>query len=241
MDIHHFFIGKESTRMRILVVEDDERISSFVKRGLEAEGYLVDLAQDGHEGIQKGMDPYDVIILDLLLPGKNGHDVCQALRHEQIQTPIIVLTAKEALQDKLRVFDYGADDYLTKPFAFEELLARIKALLRRKPSYKESVAELEVADLTLNRDSREVCRAGKAISLTRKEFDLLEFLMSNPDKALSRVSILDQVWGYHYDTLTNIVDVYIGYLRKKVDGSAKQKLIQTVRDFGYKISANKPS
>ena len=226
--------------IHILIVEDDERISGFVKRGLEAEGYLVDLAQDGQEGIQKGMDPYDVIVLDLLLPEKNGQEVCQALRREQIQTPILVLTAKEALQDKLRAFDCGADDYLTKPFAFEELLARIKALLRRKP-YKESVVELAIADLTLNRDSREVRRGTKVISLTRKEFDLLEFLMSSPNKALSRVSILEQVWGYHYDTLTNIVDVYIGYLRKKVDAGTKEKLIQTVRDFGYKISENHPS
>ncbi len=227
--------------MRILVVEDDKRISNFVKRGLEAEGYLVDLAQDGEEGLQKGMTPYDMIVLDLLLPGKNGHEICQALRQEQIQTPILILTAKDALQDKLRVFDYGADDYLTKPFAFEELLARIKALLRRKPSYKESAAELTIGDLTLNRDSREVRRGSKAISLTRKEFDFLELLMSNPDKVLSRVSILEQVWGYHYDTMTNVIDVYIGYLRKKIDGGAKQKLIQTVRDFGYKISANKSS
>ncbi len=226
--------------MRILVVEDDERISSFVKRGLEAEGYLVDIVQDGQEGIQKGMDPYDAIILDLLLPGKTGHDVCQALRHEQIQTPILILTAKDALQDKIRGFDYGADDYLTKPFAFEELLARIKALLRRK-SYKESPAELKVADLTLNRDSREVRRGTKVMALTRKEFDLLEFLMSNPNKALSRVSLLEHVWGYHYDTLTNVVDVYIGYLRKKVDGGSKKKLIQTVRDFGYKISEHQSS
>ena len=227
--------------MRILLIEDDERISSFVKRGLEAENYLVDVAQDGQDGIRKGMDPYDMIILDLLLPGMNGHDICQTLRREQVQTPILILTAKEALGDKLRSFDYGADDYLTKPFAFEELLARIKALLRRKPSYKESAAELTVADLSLNRDSREVRRGGKTISLTRKEFDLLELLMSNPGKALSRVSILEQVWGYHYDTLTNVVDVYIGYLRKKVDGSSKQKLIQTVRDFGYKISNNQSS
>jgi len=222
--------------MRILVVEDDKRISSFVKRGLETEGYLVDIAHDGQEGIQRGMDPYDTIILDLLLPGMSGYDVCQALRREQIQTPILILTAQEALHDKLRGFDYGADDYLTKPFAFEELLARIKALLRRKPNYKESAVELAVADLTLNRDSREVRRGGKAISLTRKEFDLLAFLMSYPDKALSRVSILEQVWGYHFDTMTNIVDVYIGYLRKKIDTGSKKKLIQTVRDFGYKIS-----
>ena len=228
--------------MRVLVVEDDERISSFVQRGLEAEGYLVDIAQDGQEGAQRGMDhPYNLIILDLLLPGKNGHDVCQTLRHEQILTPILILTAQGALEEKLRGFDHGADDYLTKPFAFDELLARVKALLRRKRDYKEAAAELTVANLTLNRDSREVRRGTKVISLTRQEFDLLEFLMSNPDKALSRVALLEHVWGYHYDTLTNVVDVYIGYLRKKVDAGWKKHLIQTVRDFGYKISDNPSS
>jgi DNA-binding response OmpR family regulator len=223
------------------VVEDDERISSFVQRGLEAEGFLVDLAQDGPEGVQRGRDPYDAIILDLLLPGKNGHDICRELRREQIQTPILILTAQGALEDKLRSFDYGADDYLTKPFAFDELLARVKALLRRKRDYKEAAVELTVADLTLNRHSREVRRGSKVISLTRQEFDLLEFLMSNPDKALSRASLLEHVWGYHYDTLTNVVDVYIGYLRKKVDAGCKRKLIRTVRDFGYKIADNQSS
>ena len=220
----------------ILVVEDDERISSFIRRGLEAEGYLVDVVQDGREGVEKGMAPYDLILLDLLLPDQSGHEVCQTLRREQIQTPILILTAKDGLEDKLSGFDHGADDYLTKPFAFEELLARIKALLRRKPLYEETTTLLQVANLTLNRDSREVRRGSKLIALTRKEFDLLEFLMSNADKALSRTSILEHVWGYHYDTMTNTVDVYIGYLRKKVDGGSKAKLIQTVRDFGYKIS-----
>jgi two-component system, OmpR family, response regulator len=227
--------------MHLLLVEDDERISGFVKRGFEAEGYRVDLAQDGQEGLQRGMDPYDVIVLDLLLPRINGHAVCQALRREQIQTPILILTANETLEEKLSSFKDGADDYLTKPFAFEELLARIKSLHRRKPSYKEPAVELQVADLMLNRDSREVRRGTKIISLTRQEFDLLEFLMSHPDKALNRVSILEQVWGYHYDTLTNVVDVYIGYLRKKIDAGSKKKLIQTVRDFGYKVSSNQSS
>ena len=220
----------------ILVVEDDERISSFIRRGLEAEGYLVDVVQDGLEGVEKGMAPYDLILLDLLLPDQSGHEVCQTLRREQVQTPILILTAKDGLEDKLSGFDHGADDYLTKPFAFEELLARIKALLRRKPLYEETTTLLQVANLTLNRDSREVRRGSKLIALTRKEFDLLEFLMSNADKALSRTSIPEHVWGYHYDTMTNTVDVYIGYLRKKVDGGSKAKLIQTVRDFGYKIS-----
>ena len=225
----------------ILVVEDDERISSFIRRGLEAEGYLVDVVQDGLEGVEKGMAPYDLILLDLLLPDQSGHEVCQTLRREQVQTPILILTAKDGLEDKLSGFDHGADDYLTKPFAFEELLARIKALLRRKPLYEETTTLLQVANLTLNRDSREVRRGSKLIALTRKEFDLLEFLMSNADKALSRTSILEHVWGYHYDTMTNTVDVYIGYLRKKVDSGSKIKLIQTVRDFGYKISDHQPS
>lgn len=221
----------------ILVVEDDERISSFIRRGLEAEGYLVDVVEDGHSGVQKGMAPYDLIILDLMLPDQSGHEVYQTLRREQVHTPILILTAKDTLEDKLSGFDHGADDYLTKPFAFEELLARIKALLKRQPSYKkEADPVLQVADLLLDRSSREVRRGNKIIALTRKEFDLLEFLMSNPNKALSRTSILEQVWGYHYDTMTNTVDVYIGYLRKKVDSGSPHKLIQTVRDFGYKIS-----
>lgn len=221
----------------ILMIEDDERISSFIKRGLEGEGYWVDVVQDGQEGIQSGMAPYDLIILDLLLPDTNGHEVCRTLRREQIQTPILILTAKDAIEDKLSGFDHGADDYLTKPFVFEELLARIKALLRRRSSYKEEPSQvLQVADLTLDQRSREVRRGGDVIALTRKEFDLLAFLMSNPNKALNRTSILEQVWGYHHDTLTNTVDVYIGYLRKKVDHHSKTKLIQTVRDFGYKIS-----
>ena len=227
--------------MRILMIEDDERISNFVKRGLEAEGYLVDVARDGQEGSRMGATLYDLIMLDLLLPDTNGHEVCQALRKERVETPILILTAKDTLQDKLIGFDFGADDYLTKPFAFEELLARIKALLRRRPAYGETATVLQVADLTLNRSSREVRRANKMIALTRKEFDLLEYLMSNPNKALSRTSILEQVWGYHHDTLTNTIDVYIGYLRKKIDGGSDAKLIQTVRDFGYKISATQPS
>lgn len=228
--------------IHILVIDDDERISGFIRRGLEAEGYRVDLAQDGQEGLQRGMEPYDVIILDLVLPGKNGDEVCQALRQEQIHTPILILTAKDALEDKLSGFDHGADDYLTKPFVFEELLARIKALLRRSPSYNEPPALLlQVADLTLDQRSREVRRGGDTITLTRKEFDLLAFLMAHPNKALSRTSILEHVWGYHYETSTNTVDVYIGYLRKKIESGSQTKLIQTVRDFGYKISDQHPA
>lgn len=221
--------------MTILVVEDDERISHFLTRGLEAEGHVVDLAQDGTEGLEKGRAPYDVIIMDLLLPGANGDDVCQALRRERILTPILILTAKDALEDKIRGFDCGADDYLTKPFAFEELLARLKALSRRPPAI-EAPATLRVADLTLNRASQEVRRGGNRLMLTRKEYLLLEYLMSHADKAVSRVSLIEHVWGYHQDTLTNVVDVYIGYLRKKVDAGPGAKLIQTVRGFGYKLT-----
>jgi DNA-binding response OmpR family regulator len=230
------------TTKNILVIEDDERISTFLRRGLEAEGYRVDILRNGQDGIGPGLNPYDLIILALLLPATNGHRICQSLRHEQIRIPILMLTAKDALKDKLSAFAHGADDYLTIPFAFQELLARIKALLRRRPSYRgETNPLLQIADLTLNQNSREVRRGGKIIALTRREFDLLAFLMSNPGKAFSRTSILEHVWGYHYDTLSNIVDVYIGYLRKKVECGSKTKLVQTVRDFGYKISDTKRS
>ena len=221
--------------MNILVIEDDERISRFVKLGLVAEGHVVDIARDGHEGFAKGMAPNDVIILDLLLPGKNGDEVCRALRRDGVQTPILMLTAKDTLQDKIHGFDCGADDYLTKPFEFEELLVRLNALFRRRPLSKVRV-QLQVADLTLNRDSQEVHRGGTKLSLTRKEFLLLEYLMTHAGKAVSRSSILEKVWGYNHDTLTNSVDVYIGFLRKKVDAGRESKLIYTVRDYGYKIT-----
>ena len=221
--------------MRILLIEDDERIASFIQRGLEAEGYGVDVARDGEVGLDMGTGRYHLIILDLLLPRKSGIEVCEALRRERLQTPILMLTAKDALQDKVQGLHVGADDYLTKPFAFEELIARIKALLRRSP-YCEVAAELKVADLTLNQETREVRRGKKVLSLTAKEYALLRYLMSCPNKPLSRTMILEQVWGYHYDTLTNVVDVYIRYLRKKIDSGSSKKLIQTERDVGYKIS-----
>ena len=221
--------------MNILVIEDDERISSFIKRGLEAEGHVVDIAHDGLEGLEKALLPNDVIILDLMLPEKNGDEVCQDLRRQKIKTPILMLTAKDTLQDKIHGFDCGADDYLTKPFEFEELLVRLKALSRRQP-LTITDAHLQVADLTLNRESQEVYRGETRLTLTRKEFLLLEYLMAHMNKAVSRTSILERVWGYHHDTLTNSVDVYIGFLRKKIDTGRERKLIQTVRDFGYKIS-----
>ena len=222
--------------MEILLVEDDERIVNFVKRGLEAEHYSVDVAPDGQQAVDMARAiRYRLIILDLVLPLKSGSEVCQMLREERIETPILMLTAKDTLEEKIEGLRIGADDYLTKPFAFEELLARMKALLRRGP-YREESQELKIADLILSRDSHEVRRAGKLIPLTAKEFALLEYLMSHPNKVLSRTSILEKVWGYHYDTLTNVVDVYIRYLRKKVDEGYSKRLIQTVRDIGYKVS-----
>lgn len=222
--------------MQILLVEDDPRIIHFVKRGLEAEGYRVDVAHNGVEAIDMAKAiRYHLIVLDLVLPIKGGVEVCRILRSEKVQTPILILTAKDTLQEKVEGLSVGADDYLTKPFAFEELVARIKALLRRG-EYNEIAGELKIADLTLNRDSHEVRRGPQVVALTAKEFALLEYLMCHPNKALSRTSILEHVWGYHYDTLTNVVDVYIRYLRKKVDQGYPKKLIHTVRDIGYKIS-----
>jgi DNA-binding response OmpR family regulator len=220
--------------MNLLLVDDDERIVRFVKRGLEAEGYQIDVARDGEEGLEYGRGNYHLIILDLLLPGKNGTEVCQQLRRKGISTPILMLTAKDTVQDKIEGLQTGADDYLTKPFAFEELLARIQALLRRG-TYQEVPITYQIQDLYLNKGTREVTRAGQSFSLTSKEFALLEYLMSHPDRPLSRTMILEQIWGYHHDTFTNVVDVYIRYLRKKIDQGFPQKLIHTVRDVGYKI------
>ena len=221
--------------MRLLLIEDDDRITQFVKRGLEAEGFQVDTANTGPQGLDLGRGNYGVIILDFFLPILTGKDICQTLRQEGIHTPILMLTARDTLQDKVEGLQTGADDYLTKPFAFEELLARIQALLRRG-IYQETPTALQVGDLCLNKETREVTRGQQPISLTAKEFALLEYLMSRPNRPLSRTMILEQVWGHHHDPLTNVVDVYIRYLRNKVDKGFSHKLIQTVRDIGYKIS-----
>ncbi len=221
--------------MRLLLIEDDDRITQFVKRGLEAEGYQVDTAATGPQGLDLGRGNYGVIILDFFLPVLTGKDICQTLRQEGIQTPILMLTARDTLEDKVEGLKIGADDYLTKPFAFEELLARVQALLRRG-IYQETTTILQVGDLSLNKEIREVTRGNLSISLTAKEFALLEYLMSRPNRPLSRTMILEQVWGHNHDPLTNVVDVYIRYLRNKVDKGFPQKLIHTVRDVGYKIS-----
>ncbi|MDH3504936.1 MAG: response regulator transcription factor, partial [Nitrospirota bacterium] len=210
--------------MNLLLVDDDQRIVNFVKRGLEAEGYHVDVALNGEEGLEYGRNPYTLIILDLLLPGINGTEVCRTLRKDKIHTPILMLTARDGVQDKVDGLRTGADDYLTKPFAFEELLARIQALLRRG-AYQDIPTTFHILDLCLHKETREVTRAGRPITLTAKEFALLAYLMSHPNRPLSRTMILEHVWGYHHDTLTNVVDVYIRYLRNKVDKGFPQKLI----------------
>lgn len=224
----------------ILLVEDDKRIVDFVQRGLKAEGYSVEVANCGQDAIAMGTEgKFQLIILDLGLPDLNGRQVCESLRGNRIDTPIMMLTAKDTLQDKVTGLRSGADDYLTKPFAFEELLARIEALMRRRGGGIELEAkELQIADLVLNLETHEVKRAEILIDLTPKEFALLECFMRMPGKVLSRTRILEQVWGYSADPLTNVVDVYIRQLRRKIDDGHDLKLLQTVRGYGYKIDAS---
>ncbi len=223
--------------MRILLAEDDERISEFIRRGLNAEGYGVTVARDGRQALEKGLrEEYDLIILDLLLPVVDGRDICRQLRQAKLDTRILMLTVLDELEDKVEGLRMGADDYLTKPFAFDELLARIESLLRRRGEFQTEEAELRVGDLVLNRETREVQRAGKVIDLTAKEFSLLEYLMSHPERVQSKTKILEHVWGYDKDPMTNVVEVFIRHLRSKIDPDNPQTLIKTVRGFGYKIS-----
>ncbi len=227
--------------MAILIVEDDERILQFLRRGLEAEGYLIETANTGKQGLLlASSSKYDLLLLDLMLPDLSGLEVCCQLRQQAISTPILMLTAMDSLEDKVEGLRLGADDYLTKPFAFDELIARIQALLRRSQDYKEHVTELTVNDLTLNRDTMEIHRADQLIELTPKEFALLEYFMNSPGRVLSRSQILDQVWGYNSDPLTNVVEVYIRNLRRKIDKDFPSPLIKTVRGFGYKLDTKKP-
>ncbi len=222
---------------KVLLVEDDARIASFVSRGLEAEGYFVDLAEGGREALALASDnAYPLIILDRMLPGLDGLDICRALRASGSGSMILMLTAKDSLQDKLDGLGSGADDYLTKPFAFDELLARMKALLRRGP-YQDEAAALRVGDLVLDPGDHSVKRGGREIALTAKEFALLSYLMSHPGKVLSRTRLLSNVWGYSFEPGTKVVDVYIRYLRQKIEEGAEPPLIHTVRGVGYKIAA----
>ena len=222
--------------MKILIVEDEHKIANLLKQGLEQERFTVDVAYDGTSGFDLAFaEPYDVIILDRLLPGIDGLEICKKLRAQEIHIPILMLTAKGQLMDKVEGLNSGADDYLTKPFAFEELLARIKALIRRPKNTLNNI--LEVEDLTLNTDSYEVKRDNKQIILSSKEFALLEYLMRHQNRTLTKAQIINHVWSYDANILPNTVEVFVGYLRNKIDRPFKNKsnLIQTIRGFGYKI------
>jgi len=219
--------------MRILIIEDEAKVASFIKKGLEEESYAVDVAADGEEGLgMLGMNVYDAVVLDLMLPKKNGIEVMREVRADKINVPVLMLTARDTLEDKVMGLDAGADDYLTKPFAFKELLARLRSLLRRG---KAEVAMLKVADLTLDPATRRVKRSGQDIALTAKEFSLLEYLMRNVGKPQTRTTLSEHVWDINFDRMTNVVDVYINFLRNKVDKGFDKKLIHTVRGVGYII------
>lgn len=221
--------------MYILVVEDERRLAQVVRRVLEEEGHTVDTAYDGEEGLAMALEgSHDVIVLDILLPEMDGIEVCQSLRRNRIDTPVLLLTALDSVQDRVRGLDAGADDYLPKPFAFQELLARLRALGRRKVQAREP-AQLQAGDLVLDLRRRRAERAGRVIELSPKEFSLLEFLMRNEGRVVTRTQILDHLWGYEYATDSNLVDVYVSYLRRKVDRGHSEKLIRTVRGVGYAL------
>ena len=218
--------------MRILVIEDDPTVGQYVKRGLEEHRWAVDLATDGEEGERlASSEAYDLIVLDMRLPGKSGLDVLQTLRAKGFERPVLVLTAQDAVDAKVVTLRAGADDYVTKPFAFEELLARVEALARRPRSLASQT--LTVGDLVIDQTTREVRRAGELIELTPKEYTVLEYLARHQGRVMSRTLITEYAWGYHFDPGTNIVDVVINHLRKKIDAKHDRKLITTVRGVGY--------
>ena len=224
--------------MHILVVEDEQRLAFLLRRVLLEERHTVDLAYDGQTGLDLALsDSYDVVILDVMLPGLDGLEVCRQIRAERIMTPVLMLTARGAVEDRVVGLNVGADDYLVKPFAMEELLARINALLRRRDRRFDEVPQLSAGDLTLDLVRHEARRAGRVIELTAKEFALLEYLMRHPGQVLTRTQIIDAVWRYDLEALSNVVDIYIHYLREKIDHGFSHALIKTVRGVGYKIEA----
>lgn len=220
--------------MTILVVEDEHKITRFIQRGLEMEHYTVDVAYDGEEALDKiSVNDYDLIILDLMLPKKDGIEVCKEIRERKIGAPIVMLTARDTIEDRIRGLDQGADDYIVKPFAFGELLARIRALLRREKTVKRSV--LQISDLVLDPATHEVTRAGQVIPLTSKEYRLLDYFMRRPGQVCTRTMIGEHIWGYNFVDSSNVIDVSVSNLRKKVDGGSSLQLLKTVRNVGYKI------
>jgi DNA-binding response OmpR family regulator len=220
--------------MRVLIVEDEQKIANNLKKGLEIESFAVDVAYDGLQGYElAATEPYDCIVLDRMLPGLDGLTITKKLRQENISIPILMLTARSQLHEKIEGLDFGADDYLTKPFAFEELLARIRALIRRPPEVLETI--LQVGDLQLNPQKLTVTRNNQVLQLSAKEFSLLEFLMRHKNTIVTKDQIISHVWNYEADVLPNTVEVYIGYLRNKVDKPFAKPLIHTIRGFGYTI------
>lgn len=224
--------------MRILIIEDDHKIANAVKKGLEQESFACDVSFDGRDGLASALTTdYDLVILDRMLPETDGIRICRAMRKEGKNTPIIILTAKDKVEDRVDGLNAGADDYLVKPFAFQELLARVRALLRRPTQIMDN--NIKYADLILNTLTFEVSRGGKSINLSSREFALLEYLLRNPDRILTKDIIISHVWDYDSDVLPNTVEVYIGYLRNKIDKPFKNKpeLIHTIRGFGYKLTS----
>jgi two-component system copper resistance phosphate regulon response regulator CusR len=218
--------------MRLLVIEDEQKVARFITQGLEEEGYAVDVANDGETGLAMALDQvHDLIVLDIQLPKLDGLGVLQELRRARVHTPVLLLTVRATIEDKVLGLDAGADDYLTKPFAFEELVARVRALLRRRAEAAPPV--LQVGDLRLDPARRVVTRGQDTIDLTPREFTLLDYFMRNPGRVLTRTMIAERVWDYNFDPTTNVIDVYVNYLRKKIDTDREPKLIHTVRGAGY--------
>jgi len=226
------YINRDRHTVKILIVEDEKKVATFIKKGLESEGFVIITAFDGKQGLEKACnESYDIIILDLMLPNMDGLTLLQHIRKQGINTKVLILTAKANVQDRIKGLNLGADDYLIKPFAFGELLARIRALLRR--SYPDKNPVLQFMDLSVNTHTREVFRKDQKIDLTAKEYALLEFLIYNANRALNRATISEHVWNYNFDTGTNFIDVYINRVRKKIDQGYSKKFIKTIRGFGY--------
>jgi two-component system copper resistance phosphate regulon response regulator CusR len=225
--------------VRVLLVEDDEKVASFVRRGLVQEGFSVDLSRDGSDAFHQVLhEPYDVVVLDILIPFMDGFEVLGQIRRHGCRVPVLILSAKDGVEDRIRGLNEGADDYLVKPFSFDELTARIRVLLRRRSDFEQSV--VRVGDLEMDLAARKVTRSGERINLTPKEFSLLEYLVRHHGTVVTRTMIAEHVWDQHFDTFTNVIDVYIRYLRSKIDDAFPKKLIHTIRGVGYVLSEDPP-
>jgi len=223
--------------MRVLVAEDERKVANFIRQGLEEEGHTVEVAEDGAEALDRLLAslPYDLVVLDVMLPRRDGFSVLKALRDKRVSTPVLLLTARDAVADKVAGLDLGADDYLTKPFAFDEFLARVRALLRRQAG--QAAPALRLEDLTLDPATRGVSRGSRSIGLTTREFALLEYFLRNAGRVLTRPMIAEHVWAVDFDRESNVIDVYVGYLRRKIDGPGERPLLHTVRGAGYALRA----